>query len=90
MSAMSLLPLFGRPVPRQQRRLLRILVRPVRKREQVDEPRLKPSERASGGKIAHFKRIEWHIIADASTASATLQTNEMYGSAAEADVSGDR
>ena len=31
----------------------------------------------AGPKIAHFERIEWHIIADPSTAAAALQTGEI-------------
>jgi peptide/nickel transport system substrate-binding protein len=40
-------------------------------------PRQELPDRAPGGKIAHFKRIEWHIIPDAATASAALQANEV-------------
>ena len=31
----------------------------------------------SGGKIAHFDRVEWHIIPDPATASAALQSGEI-------------
>ena len=31
----------------------------------------------SGGKVAHFNRIEWHILPDAATAAAALQNGEM-------------
>ena len=31
----------------------------------------------SGPKVAHFDRIEWHIIPDAATASAALQSGEV-------------
>ena len=31
----------------------------------------------SGPKVAHFERIEWHIIPDASTAAAALQAGEV-------------
>jgi peptide/nickel transport system substrate-binding protein len=31
----------------------------------------------AGPKIAHFDRVEWHIIVDAATASAALQTGEI-------------
>jgi peptide/nickel transport system substrate-binding protein len=31
----------------------------------------------SGPKIAHFDRIEWHVIPDAATAAAALQTGEV-------------
>lgn len=40
-------------------------------------PRQEPPEWATGAKIAHFKRIEWKIIPDASTASAALQSGEV-------------
>ena len=40
-------------------------------------PRQEPPDRASGGKVATFRRIEWHIIPDAATASAALQANEV-------------
>jgi ABC-type transport system substrate-binding protein len=39
-------------------------------------PAGKPSLTA-GPKIAHFDRVEWHIITDPSTASAALQTGEI-------------
>jgi peptide/nickel transport system substrate-binding protein len=32
---------------------------------------------SSGPKIAHFERVEWHIIPDAATAAATLQSAEV-------------
>ncbi|WP_431285356.1 ABC transporter substrate-binding protein [Humitalea sp. 24SJ18S-53] len=31
----------------------------------------------AGPKVAHFDRVEWHIIVDAATASAALQTGEV-------------
>jgi ABC-type transport system substrate-binding protein len=31
----------------------------------------------AGPKVAHFDRVEWHIIVDASTAAAALQTGEI-------------
>ena len=40
-------------------------------------PRQEPSVWATGGKIAYFPRIEWHIIPDAATASAALQNGEV-------------
>jgi peptide/nickel transport system substrate-binding protein len=40
-------------------------------------PRQEPPERASGGKIAHMQRIEWHVIPDASTAAAALTNGEV-------------
>jgi len=33
----------------------------------------------AGPKIAHFDRVEWHIIPDAATASGALQTGEIDG-----------
>jgi peptide/nickel transport system substrate-binding protein len=40
-------------------------------------PRQEPPDWASGGKVAHFSRIELHIIPDAATASAALQSGEV-------------
>jgi peptide/nickel transport system substrate-binding protein len=40
-------------------------------------PRREPAEWSSGGKVAHFQRIEWKIIPDAATASAALQSGEV-------------
>ena len=40
-------------------------------------PRQEPPEWTSGGKVAHFQRIEWKIIPDAATASAALQNGEV-------------
>ena len=40
-------------------------------------PRQEPVDWTSGGKIAYFDRIEWHIIPDAATASAALQSGEI-------------
>ncbi|MFH5926130.1 ABC transporter substrate-binding protein [Roseomonas xinghualingensis] len=40
-------------------------------------PRQEPPERASGGKVAHLRRIEWHVIPDASTAAAALTNGEV-------------
>ena len=40
-------------------------------------PRSEPPERAAGGKVAHFQRIEWHVIPDASTAAAALMAGEV-------------
>ena len=39
--------------------------------------RQEPAEWTSGGKVAHFERIEWKIIPDAATASAALQNGEV-------------
>jgi peptide/nickel transport system substrate-binding protein len=40
-------------------------------------PRQEAPEWSSGGKVAHFERIEWKIIPDAATASAALQNGEV-------------
>jgi peptide/nickel transport system substrate-binding protein len=50
-------------------------------------PRQEPAEWTSGGKIAHFQRIEWKIIPDAATASAALQSGEVdWYEQAQADL----
>lgn len=40
-------------------------------------PRPEAPEWGSGGKVAHFRRIEWHIIGDASTVAAAMKRNEI-------------
>ena len=40
-------------------------------------PRPEPAAWTSGGKVAHFPRVEWHIIPDQSTAVAALQNGEV-------------
>ena len=40
-------------------------------------PRAEPAERASGAKVAHFARIEWHVITDPSTSAAALGNGEV-------------
>ncbi len=40
-------------------------------------PRQEPSDWASGGKVAYFPRIEWHILPDPATAAAALQNGEI-------------
>jgi peptide/nickel transport system substrate-binding protein len=40
-------------------------------------PRPEQPEWATGGKVAHFERIEWRIIPDPATASAALQAGEV-------------
>jgi peptide/nickel transport system substrate-binding protein len=40
-------------------------------------PRSEAPAWTSGGKVAHFNRIEWHILPDAATAAAALQNGEM-------------
>lgn len=41
------------------------------------KPRAEPASRNSGGKVAHFKRIEWHILPDPATAAAALMQGEV-------------
>ena len=40
-------------------------------------PRPEAPDWASGGKVAHYDRIEWTIIPDAATAAAALRNNEV-------------
>ncbi|MGY4801489.1 ABC transporter substrate-binding protein [Teichococcus aerofrigidensis] len=40
-------------------------------------PRQEAPERATGGKVAHFRRIEWLIIPDAATAAGALMNGEV-------------
>ena len=40
-------------------------------------PRQEPAEWSSGGKVAHFDRVEWKIIPDTATAAAALQSGEI-------------
>ncbi|MBS7809318.1 ABC transporter substrate-binding protein [Roseococcus pinisoli] len=40
-------------------------------------PRQEASDWASGGKVAHFPRIDWHILPDPATAAAALQSGEV-------------
>jgi peptide/nickel transport system substrate-binding protein len=40
-------------------------------------PRNEPPDCASGGKVAHFERVEWHVIPDSATAAAALMTGEV-------------
>jgi peptide/nickel transport system substrate-binding protein len=50
-------------------------------------PRQESAEWTSGGKVAHFQRIEWKIIPDAATASAALQSGEVdWYEQAQADL----
>ncbi len=39
-------------------------------------PRQEPASFVSGGKVAHFDRIEWKVIPDASTAAGAMQNGE--------------
>lgn len=41
------------------------------------KPRSEPPSRNAGGKVAHFKRIEWTILPDPATAAAALTTGEI-------------
>ena len=50
-------------------------------------PRQEPAVWSSGGKVAHFQRIEWKIIPDSATASAALQNGEVdWYEQAQADL----
>lgn len=40
-------------------------------------PRPEPPAWTSGGKVAQFRRIEWHILPDPATAAAALQSGEV-------------
>jgi peptide/nickel transport system substrate-binding protein len=40
-------------------------------------PRQEAPEWGSGGKVAHFERVEWHIMPDPATAAAALQAGEV-------------
>jgi peptide/nickel transport system substrate-binding protein len=40
-------------------------------------PRQEAASGAAGGKVAHFPRIEWHILPDPATAAAALQAGEV-------------
>lgn len=40
-------------------------------------PRQEKPSMWSGGKMAYFDRVEWHILPDAATAAAALQTGEV-------------
>jgi peptide/nickel transport system substrate-binding protein len=40
-------------------------------------PRQEAADWASGGKVAHFPRIEWQILPDPATAAAALQNGEV-------------
>jgi peptide/nickel transport system substrate-binding protein len=46
-------------------------------RHEAYVPRQEKPAMWSGGKMAHFDRIEWHFIPDAATAAAALQTGEV-------------
>ena len=40
-------------------------------------PRQEKAEWMVGGKVAHFERVEWHVIPDSATAAAALQSGEV-------------
>ena len=40
-------------------------------------PRQEPPNMWAGGKVAYFDRVEWHMLPDAATAAAALQTGEV-------------
>ena len=40
-------------------------------------PRQEPADLTSGGKVAHFDRVEWQTIPDSATAAAALQSGEV-------------
>lgn len=40
-------------------------------------PRQEAPSLSAGGKVAHFDRVEWHVIPDSSTASAALQSGSV-------------
>jgi peptide/nickel transport system substrate-binding protein len=40
-------------------------------------PRSEAPSWTSGGKVAHFRRVEWHILPDPATAAAALQNGEV-------------
>jgi peptide/nickel transport system substrate-binding protein len=46
-------------------------------RNEAYVPRVEPANFMSGGKRAHFDRIEWQIIPDPSTAAAALRNGEV-------------
>ncbi|MGE0315307.1 MAG: ABC transporter substrate-binding protein [Lautropia sp.] len=41
------------------------------------KPRSEKPDWTSGGKVAHFDRLEWHVIPDQATAAAALQAGEV-------------
>ena len=41
------------------------------------KPRPEPVEWGTGGKVAYFPRIEWHILPDPATAAAAMMAGEM-------------
>ncbi|MBS0644785.1 MAG: ABC transporter substrate-binding protein [Proteobacteria bacterium] len=40
-------------------------------------PRPEPSQWTAGGKVAHYRRIEWHVMPDSGTTAAALTTGEV-------------
>jgi len=49
----------------------------VYRRNTAYQPRQEPANWSSGGKVAHFDRVEWNAIPDAATAVSALQTGEV-------------
>ena len=50
-------------------------------------PRQEPADWTSGGKVAHFDRLEWKVIPDSATAAAALQAGEVdWWDQAQADL----
>ena len=49
----------------------------VYRRNTEYQPRQEPANWSSGGKVAHFDRVEWNAIPDAATAVSALQTGEV-------------
>ena len=46
-------------------------------RHEAYVPRQEPAKMWSGGKMAYFDRVEWHMLPDPATASAALQKDEV-------------
>lgn len=51
--------------------------RVVYEKNEAYKPRSEPPSRNAGGKVAHFKRIEWPILPDPATAAAALTKGEI-------------
>src|SRR5258705_207675 len=60
------------PIPRNRRRS-KATPAPI----EAGLPRQGKASFTSGPKIVNFDRVEWHIIPDAATAAAALQSGEM-------------
>jgi peptide/nickel transport system substrate-binding protein len=46
-------------------------------RNEAYVPRSEPADWMTGGKVAHFDRIEWQVISDSATAAAALRSGEI-------------